>query len=265
MRRLRRQAGSRPARRCATGLLVLAVLLGASSSPATVRVGAQAPDSVDRLFQARDPESVRQAAAEWRSRLAGNPKDGEAAWKLSRSLYWLGANGPGTREDRRPQIEEGIAVARRAIAIAPTSPHGHFWLAANMGLLSELFGRREGLRHRDDIKRALEAVLAADPTYLHGSAQRALGRWYATVPAMFGGDRKAGEAHLRRSLDVKRDSPITMVLLAELLLDTGRRDEARAQLTAALTAPPDPEWAPEDQRFKARAKQLLAGLDATPR
>ena len=105
------------------------------------------------------------------------------------------------------------------MAIAPGAPDGHFWLAANMGLLAELFGRREGLRYRTDIKHALEAALAADPAYLHGSAERALGRWYATVPGMFGGNKKTGEAHLRASLDLKRDSAITMVLLAELLLD----------------------------------------------
>ena len=61
------------------------------------------------------------------------------------------------------------------------------------------------------------------------------------------------------------EAMLTMVLLAELLLDTGRRDEARGHLAAALTAPADPDWAPEDQRFKARAKALLAGFDTRPR
>lgn len=234
--------------------------LSVSAAPAITT--AQDEDNPDRLFAARDGESVRQAATLWKRRLVRHPSDAESAWKLSRALYWLGANGLGTRDVRRPLLEDGIAAARRAIAVAPAEPHGHFWLAANMGMLSELFGRNEGLRYRKDTRRALEVVIAADPAYLHGSAQRALGRWYATVPAMFGGNKKAGEAYLRQSLDLKRDSPITMVLLAELLLDTGRPDEARAQLTAAMVAPADPEWAPEDQRFKARAKTLLAALAA---
>ncbi len=238
--------------------------------PATASVFAEPPviqstDSPDHLFEARERASVERAVALWKARLARDPGDGESAWKLARGLYWLGANSPGPPDARRPHLEEGIAVARRAIAIAPAEPHGHFWLAANMGMLSELFGRREGLRYRADIKRALEATIAADPGYLHGSAQRALGRWYATVPAMFGGDKKAGEAHLRASLAAKPDSSIGTVLLAELLLDTGRRAEARVQLLAALAAPPDPEWAPEDVRFKTRAKDLLASLDTPPR
>jgi len=241
-----------------------AVLARALGSQAALLPAAQSTENPDRLFEARDGASVERAASLWKARLARNPGDAESAWKLARALYWLGANSPGSRDARRPHLEAGIAVARRAVAIAPAEPHGHFWLAANMGMIAELFGRREGLRYRADIKRALEAAIAADPGYLHGSAQRALGRWYATVPAMFGGDTKAGEAHLRASLEAKRDSPISLVLLAELLLDTGRRDEARAQLAAALTAPADPEWAPEDLRFKARARELLAGL-AAPR
>lgn len=266
--------------RCLTSMrphpLVLALVLALLAAPtarmsgagalATPPPGAAQPaEDPDRLFEARQIPAVQRAATLYEARLTTNPSDTEAAWKLARARYWLGANGTGTRESRRPSLEAGIAVARRAIAAAPASPHGHFWLAANMGQLSELFGRREGLRYRDDIKRALEASIAADPAYLHGAAERALGRWYANVPAMFGGNKKQGEAHLRTALGMKRDSAITLVLLAELLLETGRRDEARASLTAALAAPPDPEWTPEDERFKARARERLAALDAARR
>ena len=238
---------------------------GAAAARTATLQATHATDDPDRLFEAREPAPVERAVVLWTARLARNPGDAESAWKLARAHYWLGANVPGTRDARRPHLEAGIAVARRAIAMAPAEPHGHFWLAANMGMLSELFGRREGLRYRADIKRALEATRAADPAYLHGAAERALGRWFATVPAMFGGDKQVGERHLRAALEAKRDSTITMVLLAELLLDTGRRDEARALLSAALTAPADPEWTPEDQRYKARAKDLLSGLATTPR
>ena len=238
---------------------------GAAAARTATPQATHATDDPDRLFELRDAAPVERAVALWMTRLARNPGDAESAWKLARAHYWLGANGPGTRDARRPHLEAGIAVARRATAMAPAEPHGHFWLAANMGMLSELFGRREGLRYRADIKRALEATRAADPAYLHGAAERALGRWFASVPAMFGGDKQVGEQHLRAALEAKRDSAITQVLLAELLLDSGRREEARAQLAAALTAPADPEWTPEDQRFKARATALLAGLPAPPR
>jgi hypothetical protein len=52
-------------------------------------------------------------------------------------------------------------------------------------------------------------------------------------------------------------SAITHYFLAELLLDHGRRDEARAELRQVIDAPLDPEWAPEDREFKQKAARLL--------
>ncbi len=256
---------TRPFRRRIAALLLLAgFVAGARPVPGSlVRAAAAAGPAwqdrsdPDRLFARRDAASVAAAASIWRSRLAARPSDGDAAWKLARALYWTGTNATEDRDARRAVLQDGVAVARRAIAIAPARPEGHFWLAANMGQIAEGFGRREALRYRDDIRKALDAVIAADPGFLHGAAQRALGRWYATVPGMFGGDKKRGEEHLRRSLEYKADSVISLVLLAELLIDTGRRDQARPLLEAATTAPADPEWTPEDARWRERARTLL--------
>jgi hypothetical protein len=44
------------------------------------------------------------------------------------------------------------------------------------------------------------------------------------------------------------------------LIELDRRADARAVLDAAIAAPPDPEWIPEDTRFKAEAKRLLGTL-----
>ena len=63
--------------------------------------------------------------------------------------------------------------------------------------------------------------------------------------------------HLRKSLTYKPDSVITHLFLAETLDDQGRKDEARKECQAAIDAPVDPNWAPEDRRFKEQAKQLL--------
>ena len=40
----------------------------------------------------------------------------------------------------------------------------------------------------------------------------------------------------------------------------GRKDEARKECQAAIDAPPDPNWGPEDRRFKEIAKRLLRDL-----
>src|SRR5439155_20920295 len=103
--------------------------------------------------------SARQAAQLWRAQLARGGADAfEAAWKLARADYWLG--GHAMESDRRASYEDGIAAGRRALALQPDRPEGHFWVAANMGAMAESFGLRQGIKYRKPIKEALETVLA---------------------------------------------------------------------------------------------------------
>jgi len=210
----------------------------------------------------RDRESLTsavQAAEIWATRVATDANDFESAWKLARARYWLGTNGLPPSQ-RRAALEAGVDAGRRAIAAQPSRPEGHFWAAANMGALAESFGLRQGIRYRGAIRDALETVLKIDPAYLQGSADRALGRWYYKVPRLFGGNKKKSEEHLRKALAYNPDSVITRVFLAETLIELDRNDEARKELEAALAAPQDPEWVPEDRRFKQQAETLLQTL-----
>jgi tetratricopeptide (TPR) repeat protein len=204
--------------------------------------------------------SAKAAADIWAARLAANNRDFESAYKLAQARYWLGTNGL-PEPQRKPALEGGIAAARTAIAITPARPEGHFWLAANMGALAESFGMRQGIKYRGQIKDALMMTLKLDPAFLDGSADRALGRWYFKVPGLFGGSNKQSEIHLRKSLTYNRNSVISHLFLAETLADMGRKDEARKECQAAVDAPPDPNWAPEDRRFKEIAKRLLGDLE----
>jgi tetratricopeptide (TPR) repeat protein len=203
--------------------------------------------------------SAVRAAEIWRSRLASTPTDFDATWKLARAQYWLGTNGLPPAQ-RKAALEDGISAARKAIALRPERPEGHFWLAANMGGLAESFGLRQGLRYRGPIRDALEIVLKIDPAFQQGSADRALGRWYYKVPGLFGGDKRKSEAHLRRALAYNPQSVITRLFLAETLIELDRPAEAKKELEAAIAAPEDAEWAPEDRGFREQAKRLLASL-----
>jgi hypothetical protein len=216
----------------------------------------------DALYRDRENlASATQATEIWASRLAANANDFESAWKLARARYWLGTNGL-PQSERRAALEAGIEAGRKAVALQPNRPEGHFWIAANMGALAESFGLRQGIRYRGPIRDELQTVLKLDPAFLHGSADRALGRWYYKVPGLFGGDDKKSETHLRKALSYNQNSVITRLFLAETLIELDRPAEARKELEAALAAPEDPEWAPEDRRFKEQAKRLLAELRA---
>jgi tetratricopeptide (TPR) repeat protein len=213
----------------------------------------QSPDAVyaDRANLA----SARHAADLWSTRLAEDARNFDAAWKLARAGYWLGGHAPDA--ERRGFLERGIDAGRRAAALQPTRPEGHFWMAANMGALAESFGLRQGLKYRKPVKEALETVLRLDAAFQQGSADRALGRWYFKVPRLFGGNRRLAETHLRRSLTYNPDSTASRFFLAELLLDEGRTQEGRNELQKVLAAPLNPEWAPEDREFKEKARRAL--------
>jgi tetratricopeptide (TPR) repeat protein len=225
------------------------------------RAAIQVPaDDPDALYKDRENlASATKAAEIWAARLAADPRDFDAACKLAQARYWLGTNGLPEPE-RKAALEAGIAAARAAIAVNANRPDGHFWLAANMGALAESFGLRQGLKYRGQIKDALLATLKIDPAFLDGSADRALGRWYFKVPGLFGGSNKKSEEHLRKSLTYNPDSIISHIFLAETLEDMGRKEDARKEAQAALAAPIDPNWAPEDRRFKEQAKRLIASL-----
>ena len=215
--------------------------------------------TADALYASRrDLDSARRAADLWRIELAGNPRAFEAAWKLSRAYYWLG--GHDTIREGRRTFEAGIDAGRKAVAIEPNRPEGHFWMAANMGALAESYGLRQGIKYRTPIKEALETVLRLHRTFEQGSADRALGRWYFKVPGWFGGNHRLAEQHLRESLQYNPNSTASHFFLAELFADDGRKSEARGELQQVLDAPFDPEWDPEDQEFKEKAERLLKTL-----
>jgi tetratricopeptide (TPR) repeat protein len=227
---------------------------GASYGDWLQSAGAEDPDA---LYAAReDLAKARRAAAVWAERLEKNPRDFESAWKLGRARYWIGGRAP--EAERKTVLEAGISAARTAVALEPNRPEGHFWIAANMGALAESFGMRQGLKYRGDIKNELLIVLKLDPAYQHGSADRALGRWYFKVPGLFGGSNKKSEEHLRKSLTYNPNSSASHFFLAETLIDLGRKADARAELQQVIDGPLDLDWAPEDREFKEKARQLLA-------
>jgi tetratricopeptide (TPR) repeat protein len=227
---------------------------GANYEAGGVRVQADDPDA---LYKRRDQIASAQRAEQiWTERLAKDPKDFEAAWKLARGRYWLGTHAP--EKSRKAYLESGIAAGRAASAAAPNKPDGHFWLAANMGALAESFGMRQGLKYRGEIKDELETVLRLDPGFQMGSADRALGRWYFKVPGMFGGSNKKSELHLRKSLTYDPNNAASLFFLAETLIDEGKKDDAREILQRLAVTPINPDWAPEDREFKQKGAALLA-------
>ena len=130
-------------------------------------------------------------------------------------------------------------------------------MAANMGALAESFGLGQGLKYRGRIRDELQRVLAMDPAWQQGSADRALGWWYHMVPGLFGGSEKKAEEHLRKALSFNPKSTATLYFLAEVLLEAGKKADAKAMFLQVLDVPDDPDWIPEDRDCKQKAAAKL--------
>ena len=77
---------------------------------------------------------------------------------------------------------------------------------------------------------------------------------------LFGSSSEKAVAHLKAAIQRSPDSTVNHYFLAEVLADTGRREDARAELQKVLDAPFDPDWTPEDREWKAKAKAMLSRL-----
>lgn len=240
--------------RTACRAAVVLALLAASAAPALA-------DDPDALYQNRAHLPDAQRAADlWAAALAARPDNYDAAWKLARAAYWLGGHLP-TGAARKAALERGIAAGEKAVAARPDRPEGHFWLAAAMGRMAEQGGLRAGLKYRTPVRRHLERVLAIDPAFQKGSADRALGRWYYRVPRLFGGSKGKSEEHLRKSLTYYPQSIASRMFLAETYESMGRKSDAIRMLQEIGALAVDPEWAPEDTVFKQQAREMLARLE----
>lgn len=233
-------------------------LLGPESSAIALAQPAGADPAA--LYANRETlADAERAASLWEQALAADAADFEAAWKLARACYWLGGHRP-SEDARKAAFTRGMAAAESAIAARSNRPDGYFWLAANMGGLAELGGVRSGLRYRRPVRDNLEKVLAMDPAFQKGSADRALGRWYYKVPGLFGGSKTRSVQHLRASLSHHPESIASRYFLAETYESMNRDAEAIALLKEIEALPVDPEWAPEDRQFKRQARELLSRL-----
>ena len=59
---------------------------------------------------------------------------------------------------------------------------------------------------------------------------------------------------MRKSLTYNPNSVISHIFLADTLADMGRKEEARKEYQAAIDAPFDPDWTPEDRALQGNGE-----------
>lgn len=237
-------------------LLVLTLMF--ISTPSNVTAG-------DEAFYRIDYSA---AIAAYESELKASPDDPELLWRLSRVYVCTGEvleNGEALAYFRRAE-----EYARRCLAIHPSHPQGHTWMAATLGYLALHAGMKEQValsnRLYDEIQRAIALDANNDAAYsILGSLYRALGNvsWVQRQLAavLFGplpeGGFEEGEKALQKAIALAPDVMRHHYELGVLYLDWGRTEDARAALRTAELLP---VRVAIDRPRLAKVKSLLSML-----
>ncbi|MGH9969203.1 MAG: TRAP transporter TatT component family protein [Pyrinomonadaceae bacterium] len=214
----------------------------------------------DRLYSQReDLSKVRRAVTLLRQARIADYSNYEAAWKLARAAYYLGAHTTDERE-RDEAFREGIEAGKSAVQLQADKPDGHFWLGANYGGAAE-HSTLAGLSSIEDIRREMGAVLKIDEAYQSGSAYLGLGQLYLQAPRLLGGDYQKAIEYLEKGLKFGKNNALLRLRLAEAYHAANRDADARKQIDFILKMTPDPEYVAEQKEAIEKGKQLLEKMD----
>ena len=245
--------------------VVLPTLLACAIAPA-VAVAADEPAVLDRARTAYEQRAdAAQAQVAWdvfKQAAAADPASYAARWEAARACYYLGEYAmPGAKDDARMALfQQGIDLAKQAVALDANGVEGHFWLGVLYGVYGEAKGILKSLAMVPDIKAEMAACREIDPAVEGWGPDRVLGRMFYRLPFFKGGDNKKSLEHLEQSLKGAPTNALTRLYLAETCKSEGQKPRARQLLEEIVTMTPDPRWAPEHPQIKASAEKLLAKL-----
>jgi tetratricopeptide (TPR) repeat protein len=155
--------------------------------------------------------------------------------------------------------DQGIDLARRAIALDPSNAESHYSLFLNLGRKSQRTGISAQFRYVSELKSEVAKTIELDPN--HADAWEAQGEMLLQLPRLLGGSRSDGEKALRRSQELAPNWPKPPLRLAELYEKEGKTVEARAEASRAL------ELARKsgDTRFASDAEAIMNRLPPSAR
>lgn len=226
------------------------------AQPTETVPAAELIQQADKLYEQRaDLARVREGLALLRRARTAEFQNYEAAWRLAKFAYYLGAHTKDEDESEKA-FREGVEAGEDAVRLQEGKPDGHFWLGANMGGRAQS-SSLSGLADAEDIRRQMEAVIRLDEKYEWGSAYMVLGQVELELPRLMGGDPEAGVKHLEKGLQFGEDNSLLRLRLAEAYLATGRKDDARKALDFLMKMKPNPKYVPEHTEATEEAKKLL--------
>jgi regulator of microtubule dynamics protein 3 len=218
-------------------------------------IGAATPQSVSVSTSLAEASMLRQrldeagALSKYRQALAEDSSNLDALWNASYLATTLGARDS---MHHSPLLDLGRHLAETALKDWPDHPESHFALAVNIAMDLRHLRIKEKVAASKVLRTEIRRTLELDP--LHAGAWFLLGRWqyaYATLgpidrmgAKLFLGGIPAeatvenAEKSFRMALQQRPEEPLFHLDLARTLVAQGRKEEARAVLSAGLRLAP---------------------------
>lgn len=221
----------------------------------------------------KDYASMNASAAlsHYEKALATDPRNFEALWKASRSAVDIGSYAPD--ESRRAALfSTGEQYARRALALNPDNPEGHFALARALGKTALAQSPRGRVKYATEIRSHALECLKLDPN--NGGCLHVMGLWNAEVMRLSGftrmvaknflGGKVFGSAswnealsYMQRSVASDPSRIVHHLDLAGVYRDTNDKAHERSELEAVLRLP---EADFNDHHYKDEARAELSAM-----
>lgn len=248
---------------------VLALLAAAPSSARGQQSTASEIAAGDRAYAALDAVG---ALAAYERALALDSTSYEAFSKASRSAADLERPARKDRPRWDDLVRKAERYARRAVALNPQDPEGHFHLARALGLRATVAGIRQGVRLASAVRAEALECLKYAPRY--SGCLHVLGAWNAEIMRLKGYERFLARTvlgggvlgaaswadairYLEAAVTAAPERIVHRLELAEVYRDRGRFDAAKRQFEAVLQLPITDY---NDERYKAVARANLERL-----
>lgn len=221
-----------------------------------VETAAEHVSQADQFYaQREDLMQLRRGRISLYRAVTLDPSNYDASWRIAKFDYYL-ATHTNDRDERKQALREGIEAGKAAVQLQGGKPDGHFWLGANYGAEAQA-SPLEGLTNIDNINNEMAAVLRLDEGYQDGSAYMILGLVNLDEPKFVGGNPQKAIALMEKGLRFGQANAFLHLHLAEAYLKVGRTADARRQLNAIISLPPNQDYLPEYKEAAGEARRLL--------
>ena len=195
-----------------------------------------------------------------------NPDNLQINLEYAAAIAWL--EGYYDREGLRDEqfLQNGLQAAQKVLASEPDNALAHYLNGILHGFYGRWLDSVQSFSHFGFMEQELDWVINNQPDLDYGGVYRALGRYYAKLPGVLGGDDSKAETYYLKAKAIAPEYLLNNVLLAELYQQDGDGDDAKIKevLEPVLNSqdPPqglEPEW----HMWQARAQYIIKALDPT--